>query len=268
LVLLITFVLLNCVCCRTDRRIELLLKLSKKMNRKLDYLLDGGPATNEAITHESASIPEHFDKVSSFEFVINGQVHAQETHHDEESGDLILTSPAHSGYPDTTTIISSKNTSEPAKMMSCSNSICHLTDLHDELALHPENILKHRTRSTRRIRATNSKIVNVVRTNHRFLSIDEFDNLSGNMKHVSEGRQILISDSEVTDALINDFNTSFSDIAVDRQGTGCQLRQGCIDTSQTCTWSFKLDNVTGQVEAYKEINVHGVIYDRYCTFCC
>jgi len=275
IILLVTFGLLNEVCGqhRNAQRVKHLLKLSKRMNKKLDYILDGGPVTNtnEAITHEGASIPEHFDKVSSFEFVVNGEVHAQETHHDEDTGDLILTSPAHSGYPDTTTVISSKNSSEPAKMMSCSDSLCHLSDLHDELALHPQNILKHRTRHSRRVRVENKKIVNVIRSNHRLLSINELESLSENMKHVSDGRMILTSDSEViTGEPINDFNMVFSDVADDRAGTGCKLRQGCVDVNSSCTWSFdvELDNVTGQVIPHKEVNVHGIAYDRYCTFCC
>ena len=65
---------------------------------------------------ERVDIPDNFEKVSSFIFLVNGEEHAQEGFYDKETKEAILTSPAHSGYTATTSVITTKNETHPGRV--------------------------------------------------------------------------------------------------------------------------------------------------------
>ena len=59
-------------------------------------------------------------------------------YYDEEKKEAILFSPAHAGYPDITTVLTSPIGDQKAKSLTCNNKICHLNEVNDELYLNPE----------------------------------------------------------------------------------------------------------------------------------
>ena len=65
---------------------------------------------------ESAFVPDGFEKVSSFVFLVDGKEHSQESFYDKETKEAILTNPAHSGYSATTSVITTKNETHPGRV--------------------------------------------------------------------------------------------------------------------------------------------------------
>ena len=76
--------------------------------------------------------------MSSIKFDFDGEEHDQSVYYDEEKKEAILFSPAHAGYPDITTVLTSPIGDQKAKSLTCNNKICHLNEVNDELYLNPE----------------------------------------------------------------------------------------------------------------------------------
>ena len=141
----------------------------------------------------SAKIPDGFIKVSSLIFEVDGQDHAQEAFYNEAAAEVILTSPAHSGYYSSTTILTEKTESNPAKIFSCHDQTCFLNDVHDELYSEPKNILLNTSTESKRIRVNkNANTMYVTRSNHREITQLEYDTLTPSMKYISKGQKIVL----------------------------------------------------------------------------
>ena len=54
--------------------------------------------------------------MSSFIFLIDGEEHSQEGFYDSKTKEAILTSPAHSGYSATISVLSTKNETHPGRV--------------------------------------------------------------------------------------------------------------------------------------------------------
>jgi len=211
------------------------------------------------------NIPEEFVSVSSFEFELDGEIHAQETHYNEETKEVILTSPAHSGYPEVTTVLTTKNETHKAKKMTCSDAVCQLNDVLDELNLNPENILNQTSsRKTRKVRADNATTIYAIRSNHELLSSEEFESLPDSMKHVSNRRTIFKSKITLYSELPKSiFSLSTSSKLQKQAKQSCTQKVGCQESINSCTWTFAID------EGW-DIGVpfHVQEGDRYCMYCC
>ena len=90
------------------------------------------------ICSEGPDVPKTFGFVSSLKFDFDGEEHDQSVYYDEEKKEAILFSPAHAGYPDITTVLTSPIGDQKAKSLTCNNKICHLNEVNDELYLNPE----------------------------------------------------------------------------------------------------------------------------------
>jgi len=247
-----------------------LLKLSKTMNKKLDRLLEMGD--NESpVVHGCADVPDHFEKVSSYVFIVDGKEHAQEAHFDHETKEAILTSPAHSGYTAITKVITKKNDTHPSYSLTCHIEHCYYEFVHDELFLDPESFLEHSTTRTRKIRTdTNTTVINYIkRSGHREITDEdeEYQNLTENMKSVVKGRKIfVISNSTVSTeppSSIFTFANSTQPPPGQKQGA-CIVLYGCLNTWTSCTWNFKPNHISpGQ-----SLSVHNIDTDEVCAMCC
>jgi len=253
----------------SKKSIKQILKLSQNINDNVGKLLEGCESgeSSQVYFHGSAKIPDGFNKVSSLVFEVDGQDHAQESYYNEIAGEVILTSPAHSGYYASTTILTEKTESKSAKIFSCHDKTCFLNDVHDELYSEPKNIMININTSpkSKRIRVDeNAETFYVTRSNHRGITKPEYDTLTPSMKYISKGKRIILSDSTVSSQNRNGyFNvTDSKDTKTGRQG--CGLKYGCMNKSNSCYWTFKpSDPVGGQ-----KLSIHGVNGDETCTMCC
>merc|ERR1711973_995464 len=218
----------------------------------------------------TTDIPKDFEKVSSFIFTVDGEEHAQEGFYDKETKEAIITSPAHSGYSATTSVITTKTKTQPAKMLTCHDEHCYYDNVFDELFLQPENILEHSTRNTRKVQANENTITYyVMRSGHREITPKDYEykKLSENMKSVGKGKKIFVSNSKITkEAPSSDFSFSSDQNSkrYKRQSQGCHIRHGCVKNSVGCRWSFSPKSLpNGQT-----ISVHGIDVDETCALCC
>jgi len=123
-------------------------------------------------------VPENFGFVSSKVFEVNGEKHEQSVFYDARKKEAILFSPAHAGYPDITTVLTSKKGNQKAQSLTCDNKVCHLNDVQDELFMNPEVIAAvyvkkeedmFQGRPRRPISSPITKTKYVVRSDHRAL---------------------------------------------------------------------------------------------------
>jgi len=230
--------------------------------------------TTTTTTPPRTDIPNDFEEISSFIFIVDGEEHEQEAFYNNETKEAIITSPAHSGYSATISVITTKNETHPAKMLTCHDQHCYYDNVFDELFLQPENIFKHSTRKTRKVQADENTITYyVVRSGHREITPKdyEYQNLSENMKSVGKGKKIFVSSSRITtEAPSSDLNiTSDSDQKTkryNRQGRGCFTNYGCVRNSVSCRWSFNPEQLVGSGQTW--ISVHGIDVDETCSLCC
>ena len=144
-------------------------------------------------------VPDTFIPISKDVFVINGEEHSQDVYYDEETEEMILSSPAHSGYPDTTTVIAPKsNISQLATKLMCNEDNGQFNTVHDELFLDPAIFLNKSKNNITETNNTITKTYYIIRSNHRILTKEEYQNLPESMKLVSKGKSIMKSDSHIT----------------------------------------------------------------------
>ena len=146
--------------------------------------------------------PENFEVLKPITFEVNGEEHEQAVYFNDENKEAILYSPAHSGYPAITTVLTSKNGTKKAKSLTCDDDTCHLNDVLDELYLDPEiiahvyKLYENSTTKSNKVRvdaADGVKINYVVRSNHQAISESEQQELPESMKAVSTGKMIFVS---------------------------------------------------------------------------
>lgn len=261
-------------------KLKMLLRLSKIMNKKLNTLLEieNGQNQNEQVVHENFVVPETFEKFSSTEFVIDGVTHSQEAHFNNETGEVILTSPAHSGFSDITHVLSPRNDTTSAKIMTCDNTFCHFNENQNAMHFEPDNIPKTKNAKTERIEdASDIETRFVVRTNHRSLNPEEMASLSGAMKQVSIGKTLLTSDIEVRKDLPFDGFEFSDEVSSDEKvskfsTTACQSRYGCASVNISCGlshWSELGPFKPGTVPYVNRTRqLHAVEVNYYCSYCC
>ena len=151
-------------------------------------------------------VPENFGFVSSKVFEVNGEKHEQSVFYDARIKEAILFSPSHAGYPDITTVLTSKKGNQKAQSLTCDNKVCHLNDVQDELFMNPEviaavyekkeeDIFHGRPRRPISSPVTTTKYV--VRSDHWALDENELEALPESMKKVGNGKKILLSSTTV-----------------------------------------------------------------------
>ena len=151
-------------------------------------------------------VPDNFGFVSSKVFEMNGEKHEQSVFYDPRIKEAILFSPAHAGYPDITTVLTSKKGNQKGQSLTCDNKVCHLNDVQDELFMNPEVIAavyekkeedKFQGRARRISQSPVTKTKYVVRSDHRALDENELEALPESMKKVGNGKKILLSSTTV-----------------------------------------------------------------------
>jgi len=278
---LATLFILYDICSAHSNKLNMVLRLSNIMNKKLDTILanENGQNQNEQVVNVNAAVPETFEKFSSTEFIIDGVTHSQEAFLNNETGEVILTSPAHSGFSDITHVLSPKNDTNSAKIMTCDTAICHFNENQDAMHFGPKNIPK--TKNARKERTEDTSDIKtrfLVRRNHRTLNAEEMASLSETMKQVSTGKTLLTSDIEVREDLPFD-GFSFSDEVSNDSKAGpgraqCKLRFGCASVNISCSYSkwsdLSLSQNQGEIPEYinQTKTFHQMEVNYYCSWCC
>ena len=152
---------------------------------KFYFWFNFSPATSTTIT-STVPIPENFNKIASQVFVVNGKEHAQEAHYNEDTNELILTNPEHSGFSESVTAVTPSNGEDLDKTMTCQES-CYYNDAHEELGLNPQNFMeatRKRNRNVHKVDANNITKVFVVRKDHRLMTSAELETLPESMKAI------------------------------------------------------------------------------------
>jgi len=231
---------------------------------------------NEKPQSQGIIPPENFEVLKPITFDSNGEEHEQAVYYNDENKEAILYSPAHSGYPAITTVLTSKNGTKKAKSLTCDDDSCHLNDVLDELYLDPE-IIAHvyklyensttKSNKVRVVEADGAKINYVVRSNHQAISESEQQELPESMKAVSSGKMIFVSDVTIENERPDDEFT-FDNNNTEVQKAWCGFKYGCGSTNQHgCSWSFDFVQKPPTLPD-GTFQVHNVAFDRYCIICC
>jgi len=225
------------------------------------------------ITNVDADIPVDFEPVFSTEFIENGILYSQETHYNEKTGETILTIPAHKGYSNIVEVITAKNETHSAKHITCDDSACHFNEVLDGMHYEPENFRSSFSRKTR-VDPQNLEAFYHIRSNHRQLTMEEEEQLTGGMKHVSAGKQVFTSDANLTLEKPNlGFQIDGTKVGKepeDRQG--CSQKYGCAVVEHSCGYShFKLVSTEqgGNIPYVNETtdwHIEGL--SLFCSWCC
>jgi len=225
-------------------------------------------------------VPENFGFVSSKVFEVNGEKHEQSVFYDARKKEAILFSPAHAGYPDITTVLTSKKGNQKAQSLTCDNKVCHLNDVQDELFMNPEVIAavyekkeedKFQGRARRISQSPVTKTKYVVRSDHRALDENELKSLPESMKNIGQGKKILSSSTTVQAEKPNqEFSFGFGKRALfPFPNAWCQVKYGCGSTNEYgCSWSFEFTDAQDVHDVDGNFQVHSIYFDRYCIHCC
>jgi len=228
------------------------------------------------ITNVDADIPVDFEPVFSTEFIENGILYSQETHYNEKTGETILSIPAHKSYSNIVELITAKNETHSAKHITCDDSICYFNEVVDGMHYEPENFRSSSDRKTR-VDPKNHETAYHIRSNHRQLTKEEEEQLTGGMKHVSTGKQVFTSDTHLSLEEPNlDFQIDGTKVrgeAEDRQERqGCSTKYGCAVVEHYCSYShFELisNDEGGNIPYVNETtDWHHVGLSYFCSWCC
>ena len=118
-------------------------------------------------------------------YVVDGEDHAQEAYYNEQTQELIITNPAHSGFSDSITLITSKDENGDAKILTCYNDECHYHEAHDEMGLNPRKYVRlSKSLKQTRVNADDATNIYVIRSDHSRINETEYESLPETMKKI------------------------------------------------------------------------------------